>query len=401
MHRDTRDEIRTTLHALETHLAWWGLQRFTSDADYFAWQRKHLSPADLTQLHTQAERKRGGERGDEVAFYDLTAQPQILPVLYSQRYEYYIEIGSRVAARLRDADRILDFGCGVGILATFYAAQSPEKQFVGLDRSPASIAVAREKARALGLNNLRFDRADVESENFEGPYDLIVATHALAQAEQDPGIPSRNWQTFERAQDAKQQAAFEQRMGLDVRLDRLIGLSALKGRMIVFEKTRQLARRVPLQRAFAARGLGLVEQPELVRYRLVEEVADDGPFYLLGKEAGSTFHWDESPEPDESSPCDQTQFKTNVINPDAPLYENHGPSAQRVWEQYHDKHLLKETTRQESDGRQLHVELGKAEEGVYLYCANTFDQRQVVLVEPARAFMLESYYEQIVNDASG
>ena len=399
MHRDTRDEIRTTLHALETHLAWWGLKRFTSDADYFAWQRKHLSPADLTQLHTQVERKRGGERGDEVAFYDLTAQPQILPVLYSQRYEYYCEIGLRVAAYLRDPDRVLDFGCGVGILTTFYAAQSPERQFVGIDRSPASIAVAREKARALGLSNLRFDCVDVELENFEGSYDLIVATHALAQAEQDPGIPSRNWQTFERAHDAKQQAAFEQRTGVDVRLDRLSALFTHTGRMIVFEKTRQLARRVPLQRAFAARGLELVERPELVRYRLVEEVADDGPFYLLGKEAGSTFHWDESSELDESSPCDRTQFKTDVSNPEAPLYENHGPSAQCVWEQLHDKHLLKETTRQEPDGRQLHVELGKAEEGVYLYCANTFDQRQVVVVEPARAFMLEAYYQQIVNNA--
>src|SRR5205085_1535003 len=86
------------LQSLCSHLAWWGLQRFTSDADYFAWQRKHLSPADLTQLHTQVERKRGGARGDEVAFYDLTAQPHILPVLYSQRYEYYCEIGLRVAA---------------------------------------------------------------------------------------------------------------------------------------------------------------------------------------------------------------------------------------------------------------------------------------------------------------
>ena len=387
------------LQSLRSHLDWWGLKRFTSDADYFAWQRKHLSPADLTQLHTQIERKRGGKRGDEVAFYDLIARPQILPVLYSQRYEYYLEIGSRVAARLGDADRILDFGCGVGILTTFYAIQFPEKQFVGVDRSPASIAVAREKATGLGLDNLRFECVDVESQAIARPHDLIVATHSLVQAEHDPGIPSLNWRTFERHDDRRQQALFEQRTGLDVRLDRLSALLTHKGRMIVCEKTRQLARRVPLQRALAARGLGLVEQPELVRYRLVEEVADDGPFYLLGKEAGSTFHWDESPEPDESSPCDRTQFKTDVINPDAPLYENHGPSAQRVWEQFHDKHLLKETTRQEPDGRQLHVELGKAEEGVYLYCANTFDQRQVVLVEPARASMLESYYEQIVNNA--
>jgi hypothetical protein len=112
------------------------------------------------------------------------------------------------------------------------------------------------------------------------------------------------------------------------------------------------------------------------------------------------FHWDESPEPDEGRPFDRAQLKTGPPDPDVPFYENHWPSAQRVWEQLHDKHLLKETTLHESDGRQLHVELGQAEEGVYLYCANTLDQRQLVLVEPARAIMLESYYQEIVNGAS-
>ena len=397
MPSDTRDEKRTTLHALEAHLAWWGLKRLTSDADYFAWQRKQLSSADLTQLHTQIEQKRGGTRHDDVAFYDLSAQPQILPVLYSQRYEYYIEVGSRVAACLGDAAHILDFGCGVGILTTFYAAQYPEKQFLGVDRSSASITVARERAQGLGLGNLRFECVDVELHTIAGPHDLIVATHSLVQAEQDPGIPSQNWQTFERTHDSKQQALFEQRTGLDIRLDRLSALLAQKGRMIVCEKTRQLARRVPLQRALAARGLWLIDEPEFLRYRLVEEVADDGPFYLLDTEAGSTLHWDESPEPDEGSPCDPMQCKTHATDQDAPLYENHGPSAQGVWEQLHEKRLLKDTTRQESDGRELHVELGQAEEGVYLYCANTFDQRQLVIVEPARALMLESYYRQIVS----
>jgi len=37
--------------------------------------------------------------------------------------------------------------------------------------------------------------------------------------------------------------------------------------------------------------------------------------------------------------------------------------------------------------------------GVYLYCANTLDQRQLVLVEPARRGMLESYYQEIVHGA--
>jgi SAM-dependent methyltransferase len=388
------------LQSLRSHLSWWGLRQFTSDADYFAWQQSQLSPEDLTQLHIQVERKRGGERSDEIAFYDLTARPAILPVLYSQRYEYYCEIGSRVAARLGDANRILDFGCGIGVLSTFYAAHYSEKQFVGIDRSPVSIAVAQEKARELGLCNLRFECIDIEAVNVPESYDVIVATHALMQAEQDPGIPSCNWQTFERARDAKQQADFERRSGIGARLDRLNALLSAQGRMIVFEKTRQLARRVPLQRALAARGLDLIEQPELIRYRLVEEVADDGPFYVLGRGASLPFQWDDSPEPDEGHPFDRTKLKLGLTDLDEPLYENHWPSAQHAWEQLRDKHVRKETTKQEPDGRQLHVELGQAVEGVYLYFANTLDQRQLVLVEPARMAMLESYYQEILNSIS-
>ena len=383
------------VQSLHSHLAWWRLKQFTSDADYFSWQHAQLSPADLAHLTTLAGQKRGGDRGDEIAFYDLTAQPQILPVLYSQRYEYYCTIGSRVAARFGNADRILDFGCGVGILTTWYAAQYPEKQFVGIDRSPASLAIAQEKAQKLGLSNLQFECVDVEAGHVQESYDLIVATHALMQAEHDPGIPSRNWQTFERARDVKQQLAFEQRTGIGVRLDWLNASLVQKGRMIVFEKTRQLARCVPFQRALAARGLELSEASERIRYRLIEEVADDGPFYVVQKAVGGLLDWDEAPEPDEGRPFDRTRLKTDSHNPDVPLYENHWPSAQRIWEQLHDKHLLSETTRQEPDGRQLHVEFGLAETWRYLYCANTFDQRQVVIVEPARGAMLESYYQEI------
>jgi len=392
----TSDSLLQSLHS---HLAWWGLKRFTSDEAYFRWQRQALSPADLTTLHRQVEQKRRGSSADEVSFYDATAHPNILPVLYSQRYDYYLAIGTRVAARIGEGRSILDVGCGVGILTTFYARQYPDKTFVGIDRSPASIARAQEHAKALGLTNVRFECLDLDDTPPTRSYDLILATHALVQAEQDPGIPSRSWNTFERANESQQQADFERQTGIGTRLDCLGALLSAQGRMIVFEKTRQLARRVPLQRALAVRDLGLIEQPELIRYRLVEEIADDGPFYVLGRGASPQLHWDESPEPDEGRPFDRTKLKTSSTDPDAPLYENHWPSAQRVWEQLYDKQLFKETTRQEPDGRQLHVELGQAEEGVYLYCANTLDQRQLVIVEPARTVMLEAYYQEIVSGA--
>jgi tRNA G46 methylase TrmB len=383
--------------ALHEHLIWWGLKRVTSDAGYFAWQRQQLSSTELNQLNAQVERKREGDHRDEIAFYDLTAQSKILPVLYSQRYQYYGEIGSRVASRLGGAKRILDFGCGVGILTTFYARQFPAKEFVGVDRSPASIAVAQQKANALGLVNVHFKCVDVETEPLSGSYALIIATHALVQAEQDPGIPSQSWQTFERVHDVRQQAAFEQRTGIGVCLDRLSTVLDQNGRMIVFEKTRQLARRVPFQRALAGRGLKLVEQPESIRYQLIEEVADDGPFYLLQLGGEAWLVWNESPEPDEPAPFDPSTIRVRPGDPDAPLYENHWPSAQHAWEQLNDRKVTKETTRQEPDGRQLHVELGTSEGLSFLYCADTFDQRQLVIIDLSRTAMLETYYREIVK----
>lgn len=383
--------------SLVDHLAWWGLKRFTSDAEYFAWQRRVLSPAELNSLHHHVEQKRRGTAADEVAFYDATADPKILPVLYSQRYDYYQALGPRVAARIADAGSILDVGCGVGILTTFYAQQFPDKTVVGIDRSQQSLERAREKAHELGLRNVRFECADVTQQALEGSYDLILATHALLQAEQDPGLPSKDWTTFERADDLQQQRAFEARTGVGPRLDRLCSALAFGGRMIIFEKTRQLARRVPFQRALAARGLSLSAAPHPIRYQVVEETADDGPFYLLRKNTSQSITWDENPEPDEGLPFDEAAGTRSPDHPDAPLYENHWPSAQRAWEQLMDRMVIRETTLTEPDGRQMHVELGATGRYPFLYCANTFDQRQLVVMDSGQQAVLEQYYREILS----
>lgn len=400
MPHDAKEEIRATLHELEAHLASWELRRFTSDEAYFEWQRQTLSPDDIRALHDHVEKKRHGSSEDETAFYDLSAAPRILPVLYSQRYDYYLAIGPLVAAQLRDAATILDFGCGPGILTTYYARCCPHARVTGFDRSRASILEAQRKAVAFHLNNVHFECVDLDAGPHAGTYDCIVATHALFQSEQDPGLPSQSWRTFKRAQDAAGQGAFERRTGLGPRLDGLMEALAPAGRMIVFDKSRQLARRVPLQRALAARGLHLLEAPQLVRYSLVEEVSDDGPFFVLSRGDGHAIEWNEQPEPDEGRPFDRARLPSGVQTADIPLYENHWPSAQRVWEQLRDKAVIREDTAEESDGRQLHVELGTSEGLRYLYCANTFDQRQLVIVEPARAGMLHTYYQEIIQGSA-
>ena len=381
---------------LSDHLTQWGLRRFTSDQAYFQWQQERLSPQELTSLHDHAEKKRKGSLSDEMAFYDLTAYPHILPVLYSQRYDYYLAIGPLVVARIGQARTILDFGCGPGILTTFYARQFPRARVVGLDRSAGSIAEAQRKAKELDLQNVHFECVDVEATSTVGTYDCVVATHALVQSEQDQGLPSQSWRTFERAPDPLRQVEFEWRTGTGARLDRLVAAMPQAGRLIVFEKIRQLARRVPLQRAFSLRGLQLAEQPVLIRYSLVEDVSDDGPFYVLRKGEGRVVAWDEQPEPDVGLPFERAHLKPDATHPDTPLYENHWPSAQQVWEGLKDRQVTRETTRQEPDGRQMHVEQGIAEGLAYVYCANTFDQRQLVMVDPICSAVVTTYYDEIV-----
>ena len=398
---DTNDEIRATLH---DHLTWWGLRHIESDAAYFAWQRDVFTPQELATLHQHIEAKRLATDGPsaEIAFYDLTAQPRTVPALYSQRYEYYLQVGSRVARYLNGVPSVLDVGCGIGILTTFYALQHPTCAVLGIDRSPASIDLARQRTQELGLSNLHFECLDIDQQALTRKFDLVLATHTLLQAEQESGLPSRDWRTFERSADAQAQQRFEERTGLGVRLSRLRAELTTQGRMIVFEKTRQLARRVPFQRALAARGLQLLAPPEPVRYRLVEEVTDDGPLYVLGVvPPQEVFVWNESPEPDEAPTLKLEALRSVDVQGEQPLYENHESSAQQAWMDLPDKHVLEHVTNEELDGRQLHAEWGLAAGFHYLYCANTFDQRQLVLIESARAAVLETYYREITRETPG
>ena len=403
------------LHSLQArlveHLAWWGLRHCESDQAYFQWQEQALSPDQLAQLHRAVEAKQAEpQRADlETAFYDLAAHPTILPVLYSQRYELYRTVGPLIASLLilegPSKGTVLDFGCGVGILTTFYAKTFPNLTVVGVDRSAASIAAAQERARALGLANIRFESLDIEQMPLPGPFDLVLSVHALVQAEREPGLPSSDWTTFARSREPAPQQAFEQRTGLGRKLDRLCACLSQEGTLVAFEKTRELSRRIPFQRAMTDRGLFLSKPPLPLRYRVIEEVSDDGPLFVASR-AGEpgTYPWDEGPEergeaiPSVDTLLAQARTAAGLAPPDShePLYENHEASAQTVWQSLPDRVVRHERTFTAPTGAHVHVELGESKELCYLYQATTLDQRQLVLVEPARRALLEAYYQELL-----
>ena len=474
------------------YLKSWGLREFHDEAEYYEWQRTTLSLQDLQSLQSLVEQRQGGDNEQaDIQFYDLLAKPPLLSVLYSQRFDYFRQIGLLVLPRLLSAEQVLDFGCGVGILTCFFAQQYPDIQFMGVDRSVRSIEIAQAEANKRRLANVQFRvREDFESSS-GAVYDCILSTQALLQSERDPGLPSQNWQTFEREHDHSRQEALERRTGLNRRIEALLHVIAADGRLICFEKTWNLGRRIFFQRALGRRKLFPVCEPLPCSYQELGEAKVDGPLYEVSR-AGipGTPTWHEDPihgDGDTLYYCvgviaermgrelSVSQFQKTISgqhatmgawtfqfglwqdvlawglcetnsgfrglllggeiertaifrlrenirhltdgefkgllhrywgnlddvpsNDSMPGYENHHSSAQNIYRGLPQKNVQQESTFTDGQGKEMHIEVGATKTFRYLYWANTFDQRQLVLMDESGAEILAEYYQESLETA--
>ena len=83
-----------------------------------------------------------------------------------------------------DGQRVLDVGTGSGAVALAIAAERSGVTVTGIDSSPGAIEVARENARALGLD-VEFMIADLV---VGGPYDLLVSNPPYVRDADWPGL---------------------------------------------------------------------------------------------------------------------------------------------------------------------------------------------------------------------
>jgi release factor glutamine methyltransferase len=78
-------------------------------------------------------------------------------------------------ATLPDSPRILDMGCGTGVLGLTLAADLPNSQATLADVSPDALSLARENAAELEITNVSFVESDLFAALGGQTYDLIVA----------------------------------------------------------------------------------------------------------------------------------------------------------------------------------------------------------------------------------
>jgi SAM-dependent methyltransferase len=81
--------------------------------------------------------------------------------------------------------RVLDAGCGDGLLSEAIAKRNPNWRIVGLDASPTMLAQAKARLAAAGSENVDLVEGDL-TEDLDGPlYDVVLAIECLSEIEDD------------------------------------------------------------------------------------------------------------------------------------------------------------------------------------------------------------------------
>lgn len=84
-----------------------------------------------------------------------------------------------VGQYLPRAGRVLDIGCGFGLFSLYFATTRPDLEILGVDQDARRIALARESASKLGLENIDYRVADARTLPSEGSYDAIYMLDLL------------------------------------------------------------------------------------------------------------------------------------------------------------------------------------------------------------------------------
>jgi cyclopropane fatty-acyl-phospholipid synthase-like methyltransferase len=85
------------------------------------------------------------------------------------RQRFLDEIGQY----LPDSGPVLDIGCGFGLFSLYYAATGPRRFVRGLDLDGRRIAMARQAASRLGIDNVAYEQGDAR--HFKGDAEVVAA----------------------------------------------------------------------------------------------------------------------------------------------------------------------------------------------------------------------------------
>ena len=118
---------------------------------------------------------------DVRAYYDEFLRSRMLSYRLTENDRIEAAI-ARVLPLLRVTDRVLDVGCGIGIVAERLASQVPSGQVLGIDISPQNIWYAKRTTRRKNLSFAALDAVkeiDAIHEILGGPANVVVLVDVI------------------------------------------------------------------------------------------------------------------------------------------------------------------------------------------------------------------------------
>ena len=135
------------------------------------------------------------------------------------------------------ATRLVDLGCGPGVLTCAYGLALPEAQVVGVDAVPEALACAEEMAKRLGAGNVSFAAADFAGPALRsvgtGGFDQLVAVTALGDAGLYPHDPPDARRALSSVADVDGPGAAFRSPGVDG----VVGPLSPGGSLLAFDRT--------------------------------------------------------------------------------------------------------------------------------------------------------------------
>jgi release factor glutamine methyltransferase len=136
-------------------------------------------------------RRRSGEPAQYILgewdFFGRTFRVDPRALIPRPETEHLVDEALREAS---SAMRVLDLGCGSGILAVTIALERPDATVVATDLSPAALALARENARRHNvLGRVRFLGADWLDGIGSARFDLAVSNPPYVSAQERDSLP--------------------------------------------------------------------------------------------------------------------------------------------------------------------------------------------------------------------
>lgn len=113
---------------------------------------------------------------------------------FSPAYPGHLTIrrfADHLEARLEGVRSVVDLGCGPGEITCEIARRRPDVSFTGIDHSSVAIARAAENVARLGLHNVHFHVADVETYRPDVPVDLVAMFDAFHHVLDPQGLIDR------------------------------------------------------------------------------------------------------------------------------------------------------------------------------------------------------------------